>query len=192
MVTTERLYLGFLLAIALERLFELGLSLRNARRAKERGGYEVGSASFLLMAAVHTLFLFACAGEALYLHRPFRAVYGVSALAVALAAQALRYWAITTLGERWNVRIIVVPDALLVTRGPYRFLRHPNYVAVIIEMVAIPLVHGAWATAVFFSAANALLLRHRIATEEHALGPVYERTFRNRPRLVPKLGRAAH
>src|SRR5678815_4307251 len=93
----------------------------------------------------------ACALEVVLLDRPFPGAVGWMALAVVLGAQALRYWAIATLGWRWNTRIVVVPGAPPVTGGPYRFVRHPNYVAVIAEMVALPLVHGAWLTALAFT-----------------------------------------
>jgi len=85
---------------------------------------------------------------------------------VALVAQALRYWAIASLGDRWNTRIIVVPGLEPVTRGPYRFLRHPNYVAVVLELAAVPLIHGAWVTAAVFTLGNALLLLVRIRADE--------------------------
>jgi methyltransferase len=109
-------------------------------------------------------------------------------LALALAAQVLRYWAIRTLGPRWNVRVIVVPGAPVVTGGPYRFLRHPNYVAVVVEGFAIPLIHGAWGTALVFSAANALLLVVRIRCEERALAAHcdYAARFGAAPRFVPR------
>jgi methyltransferase len=85
-------------------------------------------------------------------------------------ATGLRYWTITTLGERWTTRVLVRPGVPLVTRGPYRWLRHPNYLAVVIEIAALPLVHGAWLTAVIFSVLNAALLMVRIAAENEALG----------------------
>jgi methyltransferase len=85
------------------------------------------------------------------------------------AAQALRWWCIATLGRQWNTRVVVIPDAARVTRGPYRFLAHPNYVAVVVEGVALPLVHTAWLTAAVFTAANAVLLRTRIHVENAAL-----------------------
>ncbi len=102
-----------------------------------------------------------------------------------LGAQALRYWAIATLGWRWNTRIVVVPGTAPVTAGPYRWVRHPNYVAVIAEMIALPLVHGAWLTALVFSVGNALLLRVRIRAEEQALGEPWQHAFAGRPRFVP-------
>ncbi|KYF95675.1 hypothetical protein BE18_28555, partial [Sorangium cellulosum] len=173
MVTSAQLYLAFLGAVAVERLAELVISRRNARRAFAKGGVEVGQAHFRVMALMHTAFLAACALEVDALGRPFPGLVGFAALAAALLAQAMRYWVIATLGEQWNVRIIVVPGAAPVSGGPYRYLRHPNYAAVIVEMVAIPMIHGAWLTALVFSALNALVLSVRIRAEEAALGPSY-------------------
>jgi methyltransferase len=185
MVTSVQLYLGLLVAVATERGVELVLSARNARLARERGGVETGQGHYPVMAVFHGLFLVACALEVVLLRRPFPGALGWLALAAVLAAQALRYWAIATLGWRWNTRIVVVPGAPPVTGGPYRFVRHPNYVAVIAEMVALPLVHGAWLTAVFCSLGNAWLLRVRIRAEEQALGEPWEHAFAGRPRFVP-------
>lgn len=180
--------IGYLILLALlggERLFELWLSRRNAKLAVARGAVELGFGHFRAMALVHTLFLFSCAAEVVLLHRAFPGGLGWTALGVALAAQALRYWAIATLGARWNVRVLVVPGDAPVTSGPYRFIRHPNYVAVIAEMVSVPLIHGAWITALVFSAANAALLTVRIKAEEAALGDSYARAFAERPRFLP-------
>lgn len=185
MVSSTLLYLAFLGAVSLERLAELAISRRNARRAFARGGVEVGQGHFRVMALMHSAFLAACALEVLLLGRPFPGLLGVAALALALLAQALRYWVIATLGEQWNVRIIVVPGAAPVAGGPYRYLRHPNYAAVIVEMAALPLVHGAWLTALVFSALNAAVLWVRIRAEEEALGPAYAAEMGDRPRLVP-------
>ncbi len=163
-------YLVFLGLFGIERLAELWLARRNARIAFARGGVETGAAHFKVMAAVHAAFLPACAAEVLLLHRAFPGALGAAALAVALLAQALRWWAISSLGWRWNVRVITVPGEPLIARGPYRFLRHPNYAAVIAEMLAVPLAHGAWLCALIFSALNAALLAVRIPVEERALG----------------------
>ncbi len=184
---SQWLYLAFLAALGAERLFELFLSRRNAARALSRGGVEVGQAHFRVMALLHTLFLVACAIEVVLLDRPFPGGFGFVALAGAVAAQALRYWAIHTLGDRWNVRILFVPGDAPVTSGPYRFLRHPNYLAVVLELLLVPLVHGAWLTAVLFSLANAALLVVRIRAEERALGDLYASAFADRPRFVPRL-----
>jgi methyltransferase len=181
-------YLVFLGLLALERLGELAISRRNARRALERGGREVGQGHFRVMALVHTAFLFSCAAEVLLLERPFNVALGALAFAGALAAQGLRYWAIASLGQRWNVRIIYVPGDSPVTSGPYRFVRHPNYVAVVLEIALVPLIHSAWVTAVMFSAGNALLLWIRIRAEEHALGESYAHVFARQPRFLPRVG----
>jgi methyltransferase len=189
-VTSQLAYLAFLALVAAERLFELRLSRRNAAAAFARGGIELGRAHFGAMRALHAGLLAACALEVVVLERGFDPRDGLPMLALALAAQALRYWAIATLGPRWNVRVIVVPGDAVVTSGPYRWLRHPNYAAVVLEGFAIPLVHGAWLTALAFGALNAALLRVRIRSEERALAehcPGAER-LGERPRLVPLRG----
>jgi methyltransferase len=134
------------------------------------------------MAIFHALFPLACALEVILLERAFPGAWGVAALSLALGAQALRWWAVTTLGRFWNVRILVHPGGQAITTGPYRFMRHPNYLAVVIEMAAVPLIHGAWITAILFSIGNALLLRLRIPAEERALGDGYARAFAGRSR----------
>ncbi|MGZ5365538.1 MAG: isoprenylcysteine carboxyl methyltransferase family protein, partial [Mycobacterium sp.] len=110
-----------------------------------------------------------CLVEVFALARPFIPALGWSMLAVVLAAQALRWWCISTLGHQWNTRVIVVPGAPRVTGGPYRLIPHPNYVAVVLEGIALPLVHSAWITALVFTALNAELLRTRIKVENRAL-----------------------
>jgi methyltransferase len=172
---------AYLVLLALERIYELMLSRRNAARALARGGLEVGRAHYAVMAGFHTLFLVACAVEA----APFDAALYFGFLPGALIAQGLRYWAIRTLGDRWNTRVIVVPDDSPVTGGPYRFMKHPNYLAVCIEMVCVPMMVGAWRTAIFFSLGNALLLWVRIRAEERALGPRWEAAFAGKRRLIP-------
>ena len=157
-------------ATAAERVAELVVSVRNARWAFARGGVEHGRRHFPPMVALHTTLLVGCAVEVLVADRPFLPWLGWPALAVALGAQALRWWCIATLGPRWNTRVIVVPGLPLVSRGPYRRLRHPNYLAVVAEGIALPLVHSAWVTAAVFTALNAwLLLGARIPAEERAL-----------------------
>lgn len=164
------LYVALVGATALERLAELVVSARNARWSFARGGVESGRGHFPAMVALHTGLLVACVAEAVLADRPFLPWLGWPMLVLVLASQALRWWCIATLGPRWNTRVIVVPDLPLVTRGPYRWLRHPNYVAVVVEGVALPLVHTCWVTAVAFTVLNAvLLLRFRIPAEERAL-----------------------
>ena len=130
---------------------------------------EFGSGHYPAMVTLHTGFLVGCLAEVYLLDRPFLPVLGWSMFAVVVAAQLLRWWCITTLGTQWNTRVVVVPGAPRVTGGPYRFFSHPNYVAVIAEGFALPLVHTAWITAVVFTVLNAVLLNRRIAVENSAL-----------------------
>jgi methyltransferase len=184
-MSSVALYLAFIALLVAERLLELVISARNARRVFALGGRELGQRHFRVMTVLHTAFLVSCVAEVLLLDRAFPGALGWTALAVALAAQGLRYWAIFTLGHRWNTRIIFLPGATPITSGPYRFIRHPNYLAVIMELAAVPLIHGAWLTAIGFSLANALMLLVRIRAEEAALGAEYARAFSNRARFIP-------
>lgn len=155
---------------AVERLAELVVSARNARWSFARGGVESGRGHFPAMVALHTGLLVACVVEVHAADRPFLPWLGWPALVLVLASQGLRWWCIATLGPRWNTRVIVVPGLPLVHRGPYRWLSHPNYVAVVVEGLALPLVHTAWVTALGFTVLNAvLLLGFRIPAEERAL-----------------------
>jgi methyltransferase len=189
--TSVALYLALIALVALERIVELALSTRHARRAFARGGVLGESRGFYrAMVATHAVFLFAAPAEVVFLERPFHPRLGWPMLALAAAAMALRWWAIATLGERWNTRVVVVPGERAVDGGPYRFVRHPNYLAVIVEIAALPLVHSAWLTASLFSAANALLVWRRIAHEETSLARLvdYSARFGGRGRLVPGMG----
>jgi methyltransferase len=174
-VTSELLFTALVLAVGVERLVELAVSKRHAAWAFSRGGKEFGRGHFPAMVALHTALLFGALAEVWMLDRPFRPILGWVALAVVIASQTLRWWCIATLGRQWNTRVIVVPGLPLVSRGPYRLLRHPNYVAVVLEGAALPLVHSAWATAVMFTVLNAALLVRRIRVEERALATVARR-----------------
>jgi methyltransferase len=184
MVSPRGLYLLLVGLFAAERGVELVLSTRNARRALARGAVESGRGHYPAMVAFHALFLAACAAEALARPAPPGTV-ALLAAAAAILAQGLRWWAVAALGERWSTRILVVPGEGPVTRGPYRFLRHPNYLAVALEIACLPLAWGSWRTALVFSVGNALLLAVRIPAEERALGPAWARALGDRPRLVP-------
>ena len=155
--------------VALERLAELVVSTRNAAWSFERGGVESGRGHYPVMVALHSGLLVAMLVEA-WVRRPdVGPLLAWSMLALVLASQALRWWCIATLGRRWNTRVIIVPGLAPVASGPYRLLPHPNYVAVVVEGVALPLVHAAWLTALVFTLANAALLAVRIRVEDAAL-----------------------
>lgn len=168
-MVSEILYFVLVGLMAVQRLIELVLSKRNAAWSKARGGVETGLGHFPFMVVLHTGFLIGCVLEVVLGHRPFLPALGWPMLALVVGGQSLRWWCIRTLGPRWNTRVIVVPGLPLVTGGPYRFLRHPNYVAVIVEGFALPLVHTAWLTALLFSVLNAGLLTVRIRAEDTAL-----------------------
>lgn len=179
-----RTYLVLLSVFALERGLELALSTRNARRALSRGAVEAGRGHYPAMVLFHALFLVACAAEALVFPAAPPA-WAWLAVLLALAGQALRWWSVAALGERWNTRILVLPASSPVKRGPYRWLRHPNYVAVVVEIAALPLAFGSWRTALAFSLGNAALLAVRIPAEERALGAAWQAAFAETPRFVP-------
>jgi methyltransferase len=155
--------------IALERGVELWISRRNAQRALARGAVELGQRHFRFMQLLHGSFLLGAGLEVALLDRPFIPALAVMMGAVMVASQVLRYWAIASLGDRWNVRVIVTPGDRAVTRGPYAYFKHPNYLAVVLEGLAIPLFHSAWLTAAIFTVLNAALLWVRIRCEEQAL-----------------------
>jgi methyltransferase len=158
-----------IVAVALERFAELVVSKRNAAWSFARGGVESGRGHYVAMVVLHTGLLLGALVE-VWLRRPaFLPVLGWTMLGLVLAAQALRWWCIATLGRQWNTRVIVVPGLPRVTSGPYRRLSHPNYLAVVIEGFALPLVHGAWITALVFTVLNAVLLTVRIRIEDRAL-----------------------
>jgi methyltransferase len=155
--------------VALERVAELVVSTRNAAWSLERGGRESGRGHYPVMVALHTSFLVAMLVEA-WVRRPdVPTGLAWTALGLVVASQGLRWWCIATLGRRWNTRVIVVPGLAPVRSGPYRVLSHPNYVAVVVEGIALPMVHAAWVTAVLFTVVNAVLLRVRISVENDAL-----------------------
>jgi methyltransferase len=161
------MYVVLVVLVGLERVAELVVSLRNASWSFARGGVESGRGHYPFMVVLHTGLLAGCLVEAA--HRPFVPALGWSMLAVVLLSQGLRWWCIAVLGHQWNTRVIVVPGLRLVARGPYRWMRHPNYVAVVAEGIALPLVHIAWITAVVFTVLNIPLLAVRIRAEEAAL-----------------------
>lgn len=156
--------------VGLERLAELVVSKRNAAWSFARGAVEHGKGHYPYMVVLHTATLFAAPLEVWYFDRPFIPALGWPCLALCVLAQALRWWVITTLGPRWNTRVIVVPDLAPVEGGPFRYFRHPNYLAVIVEGAALPLVHTAWLTALGFTVLNLWLLSVRVAVEDRALG----------------------
>ena len=162
-------YVLLIALVGLERLAELVVAQRNLAWSRARGGVEVGLSHYPVMVVLHTGLLVGCLVEVFALNRPFIPALGWPMLAIVIAAQGLRWWCITSLGKQWNTRVVVIPGAERVSGGPYRLMSHPNYVAVVADGIALPLVHGAWITALTFTVLNALLLRKRISIENSAL-----------------------
>jgi len=166
------LFILLILATGGERIYELVVSRKHAEKAFAAGGVEYGRGHFPAMMLLHTGLLLGAIIEVAFFDRPFLGWFSWIMLGIALACQAARYWVIWALGDQWNTRVIVIPGAQRVTRGPYRFswLRHPNYWIVAIEGITLAMVHTAWVTAVVFTILNAiLLLGFRIPTENKAL-----------------------
>jgi methyltransferase len=163
------MYPLLVVAVAFERIAELIVAKRNSSWSREHGGAEFGAGHYPVMVALHTGLLAGCLVEVGVRRRPYLPALGRPMLAAVVAAQGLRWWCIITLGRQWNTRVIVVPGAPHVTNGPYRYLPHPNYVAVAVEGAALPLVHTAWLTSLTFTLLNAILLRTRLRTENAAL-----------------------
>jgi methyltransferase len=167
--TTRWLYLVVLVVVVAERLFELRLTRRNERAVRARGAVEAGAEHYPILTVLHGAFLVCCVLEVLLLQRPFVPAIAAISGAALVGTMALRYWAVSSLGDRWNTRVLVEPGVPAVTSGPYRFLGHPNYLAVVVEIAALPMLHTAWLTAILFTVLNAWMLRLRIAVEERAL-----------------------
>ena len=169
-MTSEVLFTALIVLVGLERIAELVVSKRNAAWSFERGGVEYGRRHYAVMVVLHTGLVVGAVVE-VWVRRPeVVPVLATAMLVAVVASQTLRWWCIATLGRQWNTRVIVVPGLPLVVDGPYRWFSHPNYVAVVVEGFALPLVHSAWVTAVVFTLANAALLTVRIRVENAALG----------------------
>ena len=162
-------YLILLVAVGVKMLAELVVAPRNLAWSRARGGVEIGARHYPVMVALHLALLIGCVVEVTVTQRPFIPALGWSMLALVVAAQGLRWWCITTLGRQWNTRVVVIPGAPRIDGGPYRWFSHPNYVAVAVEGLALPLVHSAWFTALASTTLNAALLSTRVSVENSAL-----------------------
>jgi methyltransferase len=172
-VLSQWLYTGLVALVGVERLAELVVAKRNLDYSLSHGGREYSFGHYPAMVALHTGLLGGCVAEVWLGHRTFLPALGWPMLVLVVAGQSLRWWCIRTLGRQWNTRIVVVPGLDRISGGPYRWFAHPNYVAVVVEGFALPLVHTAWVTAVAFTVLNAALLRVRIRAEDTALREAY-------------------
>lgn len=185
LTSSQLAFLALLAAVGALRVGELVVSKRHSRKAGDRGEQPRPELTFVFMVALHTVPFWLAPLEVLLLDRPLVPwLAGVSVIALALAA-GLRFWTLQTLGASWNVRI--VKPGHVVTGGPYRFIRHPNYLVVITELLFLPLFHTAWLTAIVLTVGNALVLWRRIPAEERVLFevPGYAEAMGDKPRFLP-------
>ncbi|HEV2388632.1 MAG TPA: isoprenylcysteine carboxylmethyltransferase family protein [Candidatus Acidoferrales bacterium] len=189
MELTRYAFLGLLGAVGMLRLVELRISRRNQRRLLSRGALRAEDPSFPWMVLLHAGLLAGAAAEVFLLRRPFLPFLAATMGAVFLAANGLRWWVIRTLGEHWSVQVIDAEGLGVITTGPYRWVRHPNYIAVFAEMLALPLIHTAWLTAVFGGAAHLAVLGTRVRAEDRVLlaDPEYLAKMGGKPRFLPRL-----
>jgi methyltransferase len=182
-------FLALLLAVALLRLVELRISKRHQQAMLARGATKIDEPKFRWMVLLHTALLLGAACEVVFLKRPFLPWLAAPAFAIFLSANAVRWWVIRTLGQHWNVQVMDSTRLGVITSGPFRFVRHPNYSAVFAEMLALPLIHTAWITAAAGAIAHVSVLARRISTEERMLlsNPDYRTAMGSKPRFLPGL-----
>jgi methyltransferase len=180
-------YLWFLAAVAVGRLVELRHSRANQRRLEEAGSMRSTEPGYRWMVLFHTGVLVGSAFEVVVMRRPFIPWLAVLSFAAWLASNGLRWWAIRTLGPRWNVNVMQISPLGIAVSGPYRWIRHPNYTAVYIEMLALPLIHSAWIVAVSSAVLHLIILSRRVRLEESVLmsDTAYRKAFEQKPRFVP-------
>jgi len=183
------LFLVLLLAVAALRIFELRISKRHQQRMTSRGAAKVKDPYFRWMALFHTVVLIGAAAEVIFFHRPLIPALAIPMFAVFLAANLVRWWVIRTLGEHWNVQVVDSTKLGFVASGPFRYVRHPNYAAVFLEMIALPLIHTAWITALAGALAHIIVLSLRLSVEDPVLlaNPDYAATMGSKPRFLPGL-----
>ena len=182
-------FLALLLLVALLRLAELRISKQHQQEMIARGAAKVAEPLYRWMVLLHTAVLTGAAVEVVVLKRPFLPWLAVPMFLVFLAANAVRWWVIRTLGEHWNVQVMDSTRLGVVTSGPFRYVRHPNYAAVFAEMLALPLIHTAWITAAAGAIAHMAVLAQRLSTEERVLfaNPDYRAAMTGKPRFLPGL-----
>ena len=187
---TKYIFTGIVVAVILQRMIEVGISDRNKSKILQQGGREHGDNLLGAVKVLQVSWWIAMMVEVWYLDRPFIPVLAVIAIAATIAGQVLRYLSMQALQWRWTLPIMTVPGMPVVKSGLYRYLRHPNWLGVILEIAFLPLIHSAYVTAIAFSLANAWLMSRRIQTEERALAENtnYEIAFAQKPRFIPVIG----
>jgi len=185
----DYLFFGLLAAVGLLRLIELRISRRNQQRMLAGGAVPVREPQFKLIVAVHTGVLIGAALEVILLKRPFFPVFGAVMFVLFIVSNLIRLWVVRTLGSLWSVQVMDSTRLGIVTTGPFRFVRHPNYTGVVLEVISLPLIHTAWITALLAVLGYSIALTMRIRAEEAVLmaNPDYRAAMANKPRFLPGL-----
>ena len=181
------IYTAFLMLVGVGRLIELRISRRNQQRLLERGAERVADPNFRWMVALHAGILVFAVLEVWLLHRPFIPALAASMAVVFVLANAMRWWVIATLAGHWNVEVVSSTRLGVISSGPYRWVRHPNYAAVFVEMIALPMIYTAWLTALAGAIGHLFVLRARLRVEDGALmaDPDYRAAMGGKPRFLP-------
>jgi methyltransferase len=182
-------YLALLVLVAMGRLVELRVSRRNQRRLEQQGVRKIPEPHFRWMVILHGAVILFAGVEVLLLHRPLIPSLAIPMLALFLLANLLRWWVIRTLAGHWNVEVMESSRVGVVSSGPYRWVRHPNYVAVVLEIFSLPMIHTAWITAIVGTLGDLEILRRRIRVEDGFLmsNSEYRVTMGAKPRFLPKV-----
>lgn len=181
----------FITLVILQRIVELRIAKKNEKWMKANGGFEIGQKHYKYIVLVHVMFFISLIFEVTVLDKSVSSLWLLFLLFFTLA-QALRVWSLLSLGRFWNTKIIIVPNVNIISKGPYKFIRHPNYLVVVIELLVIPLIFNAFWTAILFSVLNMIVLSIRIPAEEQALmrETNYKAVFHQRSRFAPSRNRS--
>lgn len=182
------MFLIFMFVIIIQRLLELLIAKRNEKWMKGQGALEFGRGHYQVMVMMHSLFFVVLLFEKITFNRTVSPLWPFL-LIIFVFAQLVRVWALTSLGRYWNTKILVLPNVEVIRKGPYRYIKHPNYLVVSIELLVIPLLFGAYFTVCLFTLMNVIMLSIRIPAEERALTELteYQGTFQRCNRFLPKL-----
>src|SRR5882724_11759758 len=182
-------YLALLAVVGLGRLMELRISRRNQQKLEKQGVRKIAEPHFRWMVITHGAVLICAAAEVILLHRPLIPALAISMAILFVSANALRWWVIRTLAGHWNVEVMASSRVGVVSSGPYRWVRHPNYVAVVMEIFSLPMIHTAWITAMAGTLGDLEILRRRIKVEDGFLlsNPNYRAAMGDKPRFIPRM-----
>jgi methyltransferase len=182
-------YISLLVLVGIGRLAELVISRRNQRRLEKQGARKIPEPHFRFMVLVHACVLIGAGAEVLFLHRPLIPALAIPMAALFVLSNALRWWVIRVLAGRWNVEVMDASQAGVVSSGPYRWVRHPNYIGVVAEVFSLPMIHTAWITAIAGTLGYLEILRRRLRVEDGVLlaDPAYRLAMGGKPRFFPRV-----